>query len=221
LTSSHTGWTTRIQDRRTYKAPPRTSARPHTPVSTCVQDSVFNKPNLLQNLATSSMFLSRGLTCYNTLRAMVASYKNPNWLPNATYRQETRMHAHDGLQAPMLPKCRQHGLTYLTGWTTGHPRIVELRARPPKDQVHDPTHRQRACKIGLQQAQILQNLRPPLDVLSKGLTCYTDVESNGRDASYQNPNQLPNVRPTSKRHACTRRRSLQAPMLPKSVASTV
>jgi hypothetical protein len=68
----------------------------------------------------------------------------------------------------------------------------------PQGQGAQPHRFQRACKIRFK-PKLLQNLRPPLSMfLSKA--CYTDVESNGRDA-IQNPNQLPNVRPTGKTHA--------------------
>jgi hypothetical protein len=130
------------------------------------------------------MFLSRGLTCYTDVESngRDAPYPNPNRCQTCDL-EETRMHAQMTVsQAPMLPKCRQHGLTYLYRWTT--PRIVELRVAP-KDQVHDPTHTgfNVRARFGLNKPKLLQNLRPPLfDVLSRGLTCYTDVGSNGRDA---------------------------------------
>jgi hypothetical protein len=64
----------------------------------------------------------------------------------------------------MLPKCRQHGLTYLPTVYNGHPGSSNFVQGPAEGHVvHDPTHRfQRACKIRPSTSRKPQNLRPPL-----------------------------------------------------------
>jgi hypothetical protein len=95
----------------------------------------------------------------------------------------------------MLPKSVASTVTYIpTGWTTH--RVVELQ-QGPKDQVHNTTHTgfNVRARFGLKQAQPPQNLQPPLVMfLSRGLTCYTDVEQWSRRL-IPKPNRLPNVRP--------------------------
>jgi hypothetical protein len=139
-------------------------------------------------------------------------------LPCATYRQETRMHAQMTVSpSPHAPKSRQHGLTYIpTGWTiASKDRRTSWWALRTRCTT---THTVSTCKIWPSTSRNLQNLRPPLfDVLSKGLTCYTDVEST-RDASYQNPNrQTCDLR----RDTCSRDDGLSKPPCSQSVASTV
>jgi hypothetical protein len=88
----------------------------------------------------------------------------------------------------MLPKVSPARLTYL-------PQVGQLASKDrrtswefPKDQARPHTRFQRVRKI-----RPSTSPTPPkghlLMFLSRGLTCYTDVESNGRDAPYQNPNR--------------------------------
>jgi hypothetical protein len=85
-----------------------------------------------------------------------------------------------------VPKCRQHGLTFIpTGWTTGIKGSSNF-VQGLEGQVHTHTVNVRADSV-FNKPKILQNFGHLSSMfLSKGLTCYTDVESNGRDASYQN-----------------------------------
>jgi hypothetical protein len=124
--------------------------------------------------------------------------------------------------SPHAPKkCRQHGLTHLHRLDNSHPRIVEL-CRGPQGPMHDPTHTvSTRARFGLQQAQTPPKFAATSFMfLSRGLTCYTDVESNGRDA-HPNPNRLPNVRPRRETHARADDGLSKPPCSQKSVASTV
>jgi hypothetical protein len=69
----------------------------------------------------------------------------------------------------------------------------------PWDQVHNHTHGvSTRARFGLTSQNSSKICGHLSDVLSQGLTCYTDVESNGRDA-HTKPKPAANVRPTGKR----------------------
>jgi hypothetical protein len=107
---------------------------------------------------------------------------NPNCCQMCDLAEETRMHAQMTVsQAPMLQKCRQHGLTYLpTGWTI---RTQDHRTScgAPKDLVHNNTRQfQRARKIWPETSQNSSKIFTSPRCLSRGLTCYTDVEKWSR-----------------------------------------
>jgi hypothetical protein len=170
------------------------SARPHTQVSTCARSATSrNSSKICGHL---SMILSKDTDVESNGRdALIPKPKT-----GCVTTGRDACIASDGL--PCYQKCRQHGLTYLHRLDNG----IQGSSNCAGLQDRNTTQvSQRARRFGLQQAKLLQNLGHLLMFLSRGLTCYTDVESNGRDAPYQNPNRLPNVRPTGKRHACTRR----------------
>jgi hypothetical protein len=125
----------------------------------------------------SSMFLSKGLTCYTDVESngRDASYQNPNRLPNVCdSRQETRMHAQMTVSpSPMLPKvspARFDIHPYRLDNGHGSSNFASNRRRTERPHTRFQRVQDRSST-----SQNLQNLRPPPDVPSKGLTCYTDV----------------------------------------------
>jgi hypothetical protein len=97
-----------------------------------------------------------------------------------------------------------------TGWTT-RIKIVE-RQCPPKDGARPHTSFNVRARFCLQQAKILK-ICGHLDVPFL-VTCYTDVESNGRTPHTKNPNccQMCDLRA---RDACTRRMTVSPSPAPK------
>jgi hypothetical protein len=106
-------------------------------------------------------------------------------------------------------------LTYLpTGWTPASRIVVEFATQGPGARPHTPVST--CARFGLQQAQTPpKNLRPPLSMLFRGLTCYTEVGSNGRDAPYQTQTGCQTCDLEARDTHARADDGLQAPMLPK------
>jgi hypothetical protein len=116
------------------QGPPRTSARP-THVSTCVQE-VLNTTNLLKICGhLSSMFLSKGLTCYTDVESNGRDLANQPAAKCATYRQEDTHARADtiSLQAPCSQSVSTRFDIHPYRLDNSHQRIVELRTGPSQD----------------------------------------------------------------------------------------
>jgi hypothetical protein len=134
------------------------------------------------------MFLSVSLTCTDVNGRDSPKPKPPNVRP----KRDTISSS-----LPMFP-CRQHGLTSPTGY--GNQGSSNL-CRGPLTWCTPPHTTGFTQVFGLQQVQTPPKFAVTSFFLSKCLTCYTDVESNGRDALKQNPNWLPNATYRQDTHA--------------------
>jgi hypothetical protein len=180
-------------DRRTSYRPPEGQGATDTGFN--VQ---FGRSSTNRNSSNCGLPMFYLRVCYTDVESngRDASY-HPNRLPNVRPTGSTR--ADDGLSKP---PCSQSvaGLTYIHSLDNG---IKDHRTSCRPRTVHN---RFSTCvqDSAFNKPKTPPNLHsPPRCSYLKCLICY-DVE-NKFEASYQKPNRLPNVRPTSKRHACTRR----------------
>jgi hypothetical protein len=186
-------------DRRTSQAPPKDSTTTHTGFNACKIG--LQQAENLQNLRPPPDVPSKGLTCYTDVGEQWSRRLIPKPKPakRATYRQETRMHADDGLPSPHhAPKVSPARFDPSYSLDNGHQGSSNFVQSPQGQGARPHTRFQRACKIRPSKPKLLQNLRPPLLDVYLGLTCYTDVEEQWSRRLIQNSNR---VRPTSKTHA--------------------
>jgi hypothetical protein len=158
-------WHQRIVELRTR--PRRTGA--HTSVSTCVQirSSTSRKSSKICG-HLSSMFLSKGLTCYTDVESngRDASYQNQTGCQMCDLERETRMHAQMTVSAPCSQKVSPARFDI-------HPyRLTRIKGSSNfsrGDQVHNTTHTgfNVRARFGLQQAKLLKICGHLLMFLSK------------------------------------------------------
>jgi hypothetical protein len=126
------------------------------------------------------MFLSKGLTCYTEVESngRDASYSKPNRLPNVRQRQETRMHAQMTVSQAPCSKVSPARLTYL-------PQVGQLASGSSNFSAKGPPHPPHTHCFNVRARSASTSPPPqncePSHVLSRVLTCYTEVGSNGRD----------------------------------------
>jgi hypothetical protein len=153
LTYIPTGWTTasRIVELRTR--PPKD--RCDTQVSTCAQDSAFNKPNLLKIFTLSSMFYLR-FDLSDVEQWSRRLIQNPNRLPNATWQRNACARMTVSLK-PHAPKSPARFDILFYSWTMGIQGSSNFVQGPPRTWCTTPhTRFQRARRFGLKQAKTLQ-----------------------------------------------------------------
>jgi hypothetical protein len=126
--------------------------------------------------------------------------------------KSTHARADDGLSKPPCSRKCQHGLTYLpTGLDLASK--IELRAGPQGPGARPTPHGFNVRKIRSSSPNSSKIWATSPDVSYLGLTCYTEVESNGRDAPYQT--QTVCKRATWARDACAQMTVSPKPHAPK------